>query len=849
VRKAAYDGAASSGAPTHMVEEQLAEATKAADKVAHYGLKVQHWRPTLIIDTQGCVVGEPYATEHRNRDGYTTIALRKGKQWEPHLQVVFAFYSTSEQSEWYVALMSASQRNAKLKKGQLWTLSEPMKEAILVSLGLVHPVTATAVFSLFSCRDVPGYDLQFLRPDVLLQCESSEWWFFLLIGMTVGGLYIAIYPAVMFWRMFSVRNRLLYTRLRARWVYLEYIAKLHKWNVEALENLRLELAKRVGYHGLHITREAVRTAASSEEKQAELFRDYIRASDDWTGLTFIHGDWKWKYWYWEVWDVIRKLMMTGFIVLVAQYWPGRDLMVGFLLSVFYWTVQALANPYRFTIMNTVKFWINTVEAMSLLLILLLDGGSGAALDAAAVIADALLWLNLSVLMLIMMVNWTHGKALYLALRREWMHRIRGIPRPAHDPRPAKVLKREFTSLAACFVLLAGKRRRFKAKPRRPVSDGDNKMRPQYRPALPPSASDTVTPLPEQGENVKMVDRLAMLQAAVGGHAAVTVGDVDAFNQPLDYSSSRPPGVEPLRLHGSALEDDLAAVWLSRAVGDLGVGVEVVPEERPPSDEDRKRTRPQYASRNARPVNLKPLTPRMSSLQETAQPTDSPSHDPLSALALSPMNELRLSPSVPRPVTRPRYAQLSHPSPSVSPKNAGVRLPTPPTDTVTITIQDIDDGSDEQVVTKFLQRVASDTSLGDVAVAVEPPMSPISARSPPTMNPRPILELPSHSGTSSRDGGDDVVVQDLDDLDGLAEMDPFGGLDGLEPIDLDRDVEATSQPPLGTSPGLPHGLAGATGVVDTAAPLSPAPPKSPAAPPRPPAGPPPPGQGPSRPRLD
>jgi len=372
-------------------------------------------------------------------------------------------------AEWTKKLHAASQRfnqdnlrqqirtmTAEPSNSQGFSMSGPLKEALLVALGFVHPTVATAISSLFACDHVPGYELPFLKADYRLQCNNAEWWSNLVVSLLIGGTFVLMFPLAILVRLRSVRRRFRMAKLDLRLDYASYMSKRRGWD----EDQRMVVLANVATQMGHSRKIVKQRAHMLERSPRQLLKEYDEAMSAWRALEFIHGDWRDACWFWEVWEIVRKLCMTALIVVIRQYWEGMDIVCGFLLSVGFLTAQTIMAPYKDLTLNLVKFWINLVESTTLLLLYTVSVGSNNPdiENSVQEFGDALIWINASIIFVIVRINAHHLIRLIRALLAEWRYRFKDVPRPETVVR-SQLLTRRFLAILHSAAQLHRLRRR------------------------------------------------------------------------------------------------------------------------------------------------------------------------------------------------------------------------------------------------------------------------------------------------------------------------------------------------------------------------------------------------------
>ena len=161
-------------------------------------------------------------------------------------------------------------------------------ETFLAITFVLLPSVSIKVFSTFACHDFDDGS-RYLIVDYSIDCNASThslYWLY-------SGLMVLLYPVgvpFMYWYLLWKRRHLLSCDHRMK-------------EMEMSEDRALE--------------SALKEREANEEKHKTL-----------KALSFLYGSYEPKYWWFEVFETLRKLVLTGFLVFVA---PGTAAQVLFSL--------------------------------------------------------------------------------------------------------------------------------------------------------------------------------------------------------------------------------------------------------------------------------------------------------------------------------------------------------------------------------------------------------------------------------------------------------------------------------------------------------------------------------------
>ncbi len=75
-------------------------------------------------------------------------------------------------------------------------------------------------------------------------------------------------------------------------------------------------------------------------------REATTASPLWRATSFLHGEYRHEYRWWEVLELMRKLTLTGFLFLVPQRLAIVRMIVAILVSICHTALLPVASPYK-----------------------------------------------------------------------------------------------------------------------------------------------------------------------------------------------------------------------------------------------------------------------------------------------------------------------------------------------------------------------------------------------------------------------------------------------------------------------------------------------------------------------
>jgi len=184
------------------------------------------------------------------------------------------------------------------------SLRNTLFELFLALTFLLLPSISVKVFTTFACQEFDD-GTSFLKVDFSLDCQSPEHTFY----KTFAGLMVCVYPVgiplMYFILLFRTRQQ-----LKAGQV---------KKEKEMSRDSALE--------------EALKKREENEEKDKTV-----------KALSFLYDSYQPKFWWFEIFETLRKLALTGFLVFIA---PGTtaQVVVSLVMSIVALVVYALTQPF------------------------------------------------------------------------------------------------------------------------------------------------------------------------------------------------------------------------------------------------------------------------------------------------------------------------------------------------------------------------------------------------------------------------------------------------------------------------------------------------------------------------
>jgi hypothetical protein len=185
-------------------------------------------------------------------------------------------------------------------------------KAFLVFTYLILPSTCAKIFQVFSCQDVdPDDDVsgddEYMTVDYSVSCSSSKYHF----GFAWAIASILVYPI----------------GIPAYYFYVLYTSREMIQNRDNLTSLL--------------------PSTSSDEQSADNVTTHLQS------ILLLFEAYEPKYWYWEVVETMRRLMLTGVLVLIAQG-SAVQIVVGICLSLFFLVLYDTYPPFADPIVGQVE---------------------------------------------------------------------------------------------------------------------------------------------------------------------------------------------------------------------------------------------------------------------------------------------------------------------------------------------------------------------------------------------------------------------------------------------------------------------------------------------------------------
>jgi hypothetical protein len=185
-------------------------------------------------------------------------------------------------------------------------------KVFLVFTYLLLPSTCAKIFQMFSCQDVdPDNDVsgddEYMTVDYSVSCSSSKYHF----GFAWAIASILVYPI----------------GVPAYYFYVLYTSREMIQNRDDLTSLL--------------------PSTTSDEQSADNVTTYLQS------ILLLFEAYEPKYWYWEVIETMRRLMLTGVLVLIAQG-SAVQIIVGICLSLFFLVLYDTYSPFADPIVGRVE---------------------------------------------------------------------------------------------------------------------------------------------------------------------------------------------------------------------------------------------------------------------------------------------------------------------------------------------------------------------------------------------------------------------------------------------------------------------------------------------------------------
>ena len=67
---------------------------------------------------------------------------------------------------------------------------------------------------------------------------------------------------------------------------------------------------------------------------------------EWDQYLFLHRDFRIEFYYWELCEILRKLLLVSVVVVIGSQAPGFDMVFGIIVLAVYFAVHVWALPYK-----------------------------------------------------------------------------------------------------------------------------------------------------------------------------------------------------------------------------------------------------------------------------------------------------------------------------------------------------------------------------------------------------------------------------------------------------------------------------------------------------------------------
>ena len=214
------------------------------------------------------------------------------------------------------------------------------------ALVLIHPTVTMTMVKLFSCAAVLGYQREWLKADVRYQCMDGPWWTFASVSISMIGIFTIGLPVIMIVSLVRARHRLNEARLVVRRRY-------KSWRKREKEKV---LQRRVA-----LLRGEVPEPLVDDEEEAMTNKDilsvyliYYRYVREWDQFLFLHRDFRIEFYYWELVEIMRKLLLVSVVVVIGSQFTGYDLVFGITVLALFFAMHLYALPYKHAKHNFLK---------------------------------------------------------------------------------------------------------------------------------------------------------------------------------------------------------------------------------------------------------------------------------------------------------------------------------------------------------------------------------------------------------------------------------------------------------------------------------------------------------------
>ncbi len=93
---------------------------------------------------------------------------------------------------------------------------------------------------------------------------------------------------------------------------------------------------------------------------------------EWDQYLFLHRDFRIEFYYWELCEILRKLLLVSVVVVIGSQAPGFDMVFGIIVLAVYFAVHVWALPYKHGKHNFLKAAEMFAEYVTLFLTMLIQ---------------------------------------------------------------------------------------------------------------------------------------------------------------------------------------------------------------------------------------------------------------------------------------------------------------------------------------------------------------------------------------------------------------------------------------------------------------------------------------------
>jgi len=191
----------------------------------------------------------------------------------------------------------------------------------------VLPSVSVKIMQFFVCKEFDEYEGQtrFLRADFSINCDSSRYLGMKAYAVLMVLLYPIGIPVLYFYRMFAFRKR--FKRLRRESNNRKEEGHASNNNSEQ-GNEALLYAQFKPYTG----------------NLTDLQGEHQRLAEESMALSFLYEAYEERYWWWEVFECVRRLLLTGILVFFEQG-STIQIVVGCLIALLSIKMYSSCRPF------------------------------------------------------------------------------------------------------------------------------------------------------------------------------------------------------------------------------------------------------------------------------------------------------------------------------------------------------------------------------------------------------------------------------------------------------------------------------------------------------------------------